>query len=104
MIDFHKYIGEHIVLVTNFAKSLDRIIGIRTDLTKEQVFTYKKQFVRARMLRVDDLKDEDFVQWLNAMWPNETILKQYKTYKKPWINEEPLSASRKLSQHEVLAT
>jgi len=86
MIDFSKYLGESIVLVTNFVKSPDRIIGIR-DNRSIDIFSYQKHYVCARPLREDDLKDEDFVQWLAAMWPEEQALKSYKTNKRPWTEK-----------------
>lgn len=85
MIDFNKYLGEHIVLITNFAKTPDKIIGIRNELSSIELFSYRKQYVVARPLRESDLKDEDFVLWMAAMWPDEAQLKHFKTNKKQWI-------------------
>ncbi|MFA6295440.1 MAG: hypothetical protein WC666_03375 [Candidatus Paceibacterota bacterium] len=88
MIDFHKYIGENIVLVTNFVKAPEKIIGIRNKLSSIDIFSYRKHYVCARPLRESDLKDEDFIQWLVAMWPDEATLKLFKTNKKLWIEKE----------------
>jgi hypothetical protein len=92
-MNFDKYIGKYIVLVTNFVPLPDKIFGIRNSTLGIELFKYKGQFVCVRVLLADDLRDEDFVQWLAAMWPNEdkliTFLQTIKVY-----NEEQSSLHR----------
>ena len=81
MISFSTYIGEHIVLSTKFFSSPEELSGIRTNDSK--VFKYRNQFVIVRALNEDDLKDEDFVPWLDSMWVhNETNIKLFLRHRK----------------------
>lgn len=80
MIDFQKYIGFPVVLVTNFTKDSNRISGIRDE--RLNLHKFKRQFVIARELTSKDLKDEDFVDYLNKMWPEEKSLRSFLKYSK----------------------
>ncbi len=92
MIDFTKYVGEYIVLVTNLTKDVNRISGIRSSNLGIELFSFKKQYVCARQLTKEDLKDEDFVSWLNSMWPDERKLLNFKNHKAQWQNTNPRPA------------
>jgi hypothetical protein len=86
MIDFTKYLGEYIVLITNFTKDVNRISGIRNSNLGIEIYSYKKQYICARQLTKNDLRDEDFVTWLNSMWADEHKLKLFINHKRQWHN------------------
>lgn len=71
MIDFTKYIGKYIVLMTNDFLTQEELPGIRDELSK--VFKYGGAFVLVRPLTVEDLKDEDFILWLHSMWKHAEV-------------------------------
>ena len=82
MIDFSKFIGKYVVLVTNYTGTPDELFGIRNDKSSIELFTIHDKYVCVRILDESDLKDDDFVQWLNTMWVDEiqliTFLKSIK--------------------------
>ena len=71
MIDFTKYIGKYIVLMTNDFLTQEELPGIRDEQSK--VFKYGGAFVMVRPLTLEDLKDEDFVLWLHSMWKHDEV-------------------------------
>lgn len=76
MIPYDKYIGEFVVLITNAFTNPEDISGIRK--SNSRVFKFKGKYVLARPLTIEDLKDEDFVDWLNSMWGHkETNIKTF---------------------------
>jgi len=83
MIDFSPYIGKFVVLVTNDFATPDQLFGIRSEFAK--IFRFKGQYVAARAVTKDDLKDEDFVQWLNSIWRHDELnIKVFLKYKKEY--------------------
>jgi len=80
MIDFKKYVGKPVILVTNFTDDISKIYGIRTE--RLHLCSFKNQWAIVRDLTEKDLKDEDFVDWLNNMWPDEKKLKLFLRYHK----------------------
>lgn len=88
MIDFSKYIGKHIILVTNYFDSPDDLFGIRNELSGIELFTVNNKYVCVRILTLDDLKDEDYLQWLNTMWPTEQSLTIFRKNLKKWIKRK----------------
>jgi sulfur relay (sulfurtransferase) DsrF/TusC family protein len=74
MIDFNKFIGKNAVLVTNYTNTPDELFGIRNELSTIELFTINNRYICVRTLNESDLKDDDFVQWLNTMWSDETEL------------------------------
>lgn len=86
MIDFCKYVHKHVVLFTNSFGSVEELSGIRTGTST--IFRFKKKWVAARPLTPEDLKDEDFVHWLDSMWSHdEAKLKAFLKHKKEYRNE-----------------
>jgi hypothetical protein len=84
MIDFSKYVGKHVKIVTNFTDSPELLFGIRDDILGIELFTINGRYVCASILTAEDLKDEDFVQWLNTMWPSEPLLINFLKMKSKW--------------------
>lgn len=81
MIPFEQYIGEYVVLVTKSVADPDEISGIRTNLSK--LFRFKKKWVVARQLLRDDVRDEDFLCWLDSVWGREELnLKSFIKHRK----------------------
>ena len=74
MIDFSKFIGKYVVLVTNYTGTPDELTGIRNDKSSIELFTINNKYICVRILDESDLKDDDFVQWLNTMWIDESQL------------------------------
>jgi len=72
MIDFSKYLGKPIVLSTKYFDSEEDVSGIRSKSSTLIVLKFKGRFVAARPLTKDDLKDEDFLQWMQSMWNSDT--------------------------------
>ena len=91
MIDFNKFIGKYVILVTNYTDSPDELFGIRDELSTIELFTIRNKYVCVRILNESDLKDEDFVQWLNTMWPDEQqlilFIKSIKRWQSPRKNK-----------------
>ena len=69
MIEFHKYLGKDVVLITNSFNSYEEISGIRIQDSK--AFRFKDRWVLTRTLTLTDLKDEDYLQWLDSMWGHD---------------------------------
>lgn len=81
MIPFEDYVGEYVVLVTKSVGTLEEISGIRTNLSK--AFRFKKKWVLARPLLKDDLRDEDFLCWLDSVWGRKELnLKSFIKHRK----------------------
>jgi|WetSurSiteA1Bulk_404760.scaffolds.fasta_scaffold61643_2 hypothetical protein len=95
MIDFTPYLGDYVVLMTNDFASPDQLPGIRDEQVK--VFKFKGLYVLARPVTKDDLKDEDFVQWLNSIWKHdEKNVKTFLKYKQEY--EEKTKKTRRIVQ------
>lgn len=87
MIAFDKYLGQDIVLITNSVDSLEDISGIR--INESKLFKYKDKWVWARALTLHDLKDDDYLHWLDSMWGHdETHLKSFLRHKKEYQHHE----------------
>lgn len=71
MIPYDKYIGEYVVLITNAFATPEDISGIRN--SNSRIFRFKGKYVLARPLTLEDLKDEDFIDWLNSMWGHKEL-------------------------------
>lgn len=71
MIDFSRYIGKHIVLVTNFNPEYEALSGIR--ISNAQLFKFKGKWVIARPLTKSDVDDEDFICFLESMWHHDEV-------------------------------
>jgi len=85
MISFDNYVGEYVVLITNSFDSLDDISGIR--INNSRVFKYKNQWVIARQLTLEDIKDIDFLMYLSSIWQHDELkLKSFIRHKV--VNEE----------------
>jgi hypothetical protein len=69
MIDFTKYIGSYIVLMTNDFFTPEEVPGIRDG--QAVVFRYGGVYTLVRPLIAEDLKDEDFIPWLHSMWKHD---------------------------------
>jgi len=83
MIDFSPYLEDYVVLMTNDFTSPEQLPGIRDKHVK--VFKFKGLYVLARPVTKEDLKDEDFVQWLNSVWKHdENNLKSFLKHKKEY--------------------
>jgi hypothetical protein len=82
-INFQDYIGEYIVLTTNFAPMLKKLPDTLPGL---KVICYKQKFVLAKALTVEDLSDEDFVDYLNKMWKTAEDLKRFIRLSRPTKN------------------
>lgn len=81
MIDFMKYIGSYVVLMTNDVDSPEELPGIRNK--QEKVFKFKGHYVLARPITLEDIKDEDFQLWLNSIWKHdESNVKSFLKYKR----------------------
>ena len=76
-IDFVKYIGEFVVLTTNYTPNLKKL---PTTISGLRIMRYKQKFVLARALTREDLLDEDFVDYLHNMWGTETDIDRYLRY------------------------
>jgi hypothetical protein len=74
MIDFNQYIGKPIVLVTNYHNTASDLYSSIDVSAGIYLYNIDKRYVCTRALEAEDLKDEDYVQWLNTMWPTETTL------------------------------
>jgi len=84
MIPFNDYLGQHIVLASKYFSSPEELSGIRTD--ESRIFQFRKQFVLTRALRPNDLKDEDFVPWLESMWGHRELnLKNFLRHRREHI-------------------
>jgi hypothetical protein len=87
MIDFSTYIGQEVVLITNSFDSFDEISGIRINDSK--LFKYKDKWVWARSLTLQDLKDDDYLQWLDNIWRHdENHLRSFLRHKKEYQHHE----------------
>ena len=83
MIPFTNYIGEHIVIASKYFSSPNELSGIRSYDSK--IFKFRNQYVLTRALTDSDLKDEDFVPWLESMWAyKETNLKLFLRHRKEY--------------------
>lgn len=80
VIDLEKYIGEDIVLTTNFAPLLSKLPNSLPGL---KVIHYKQKYVLARALTREDLLDEDFVDYLQNMWKSPQALDNFIRFSKP---------------------
>lgn len=69
MIDFTKYVGEYVVLMTNDVDSPEELPGIRNK--QEKVFKFKGHYVLVRPVTKEDVMDEDFAQWLTSIWKHD---------------------------------
>jgi hypothetical protein len=94
-MNLQSYLGKPIILVTNFFDSPDGILGIRDDRLDIDVFSVNGRFVCLRLLNVSDLEDEDYVQWLHAMWPAEEQLLIFLKSIRPWTNQKSVELSSK---------
>jgi hypothetical protein len=80
MIDFSKYINEWAVLITNFTCDPQDLYGI--SIIDAKVFKYHNKWVIVRKLTLEDVRNEDFVDWMNSMWNrDEAKLKLFLRYK-----------------------
>lgn len=81
MIPFDKYLDKYAVLATNYFNNFEDLYGIR--IHDSQVFKFKGKYVIARPLTKEDLKDEDFLHWLDSVWKHdETNLKLFLKHKR----------------------
>lgn len=93
MIDFTPYIGEYLVLVTNDFEDPQELSGIRNDSSK--VFKYKGLYTLVRPVTREDLKDEDFLQFLTSMWKDDLNgLKFFLKYKTEYTGDHPQRAKK----------
>lgn len=87
MINFADYLGKEVVLVTNSFDSVEEISGIRIE--EATLFRYKDKWVWARALTLHDLKDDDYLHWLDSMWGHdENHLKSFLRHKKEYQHHE----------------
>ena len=84
MIDFSKYVNKPIVLVTNYTNSAEELLNNVDESTGVDLFVINKRYVCVRKLTLEDLKDEDFVPWLNTMWPTEIVLTTFLKKSRAW--------------------
>jgi hypothetical protein len=84
MIDFSQYVGKPIVLVTNYTNSAEELFGNIDESVGVNLFIMDKRYVCVRNLMAEDLKDEDYIPWLNTMWPTETLLNTFIKKSKVW--------------------
>lgn len=67
--------------MTNNFLHPEELPGIRDEQAK--VFKYGGTYVQVRPLTTEDLKDDDFIQWLQSMWKHdETSVKMFIKNKK----------------------
>jgi hypothetical protein len=71
MIDFSKYIDRYIVLMTNSFSHPEDLPGIRNK--ESRIFKYGGTYVMVRPFTKDDLKDDDFIQWMSSMWKHNEV-------------------------------
>jgi sulfur relay (sulfurtransferase) DsrF/TusC family protein len=84
MIDFSRYIGKPIVLVTNYTNSAEELFGNMDETAGIELFVMEKRYICVRKLMPEDLKDEDFIPWLNTMWPTEILLTTFLKKSRIW--------------------
>jgi hypothetical protein len=83
MINFTLYIGEPVVLATNDTRTVEELSGIRVEYG--DIFKYDGRYVIARPLTARDLKDPDYVDWLNSMWHHdEKNIRKFLQYKRKY--------------------
>lgn len=72
-LELHNYIGKYIVLITNYT-----VKNTFKDIAPElRIVKYKQKYVLARTLKEDDLKDEDFVDYLSNMWKTNSEINNF---------------------------
>ena len=81
--------------MTNNFSSPEQLPGIRDEQVK--AFKFKGFYVLVRPVTKEDLKDEDFVQWLNSIWKHdEKNIKSFLKYKREY--EEKNKKARRIVQ------
>ena len=95
MIQFEAYVGEYIILITNPVCTPEEIFGIRSETDK--IFKFKGQYVLVRAINQEDLRDDDFVLWLDSMWGhNEINLKKFIRYRREQKPKKKKATAKRL--------
>jgi sulfur relay (sulfurtransferase) DsrF/TusC family protein len=95
MTDFSKYFDKYIVLVTNYTTSPQELKSLKSEQYDIKIVKYNDKYVCVRSLKEDDLRDEDYVIWLQTMWQIEEDITLFLRNSKEWIEKDLVRTSQK---------